>query len=241
MGLAVLCRPTFLIWLLLAAVAMPFLGRPRWSVSLVALALGAAIVLAPWTVRNHLLLGRPTFATTHGGYTLLLGNNQQYYEHLRRDPWGSVWDSRDFDSAWVANHPGKTEVELDRLAYDQAVGAIRRWPWMFAYACAVRVVQLWNVLPHQIEHPESLARKLLRYAVAGWYIPVMGLAFAGVVQLRRQLLREPWLWGVLLCLSFTMVHLFYWTNMRMRAPLMPVVAMLAAVCVGRLRSKGTTH
>jgi hypothetical protein len=35
-------------------------------------------------------------------------------------------------------------------------------------------------------------------------------------------------WGVLLCVAFTGVHAFYWSNLRMRAPLMPFVAVVAA-------------
>ena len=38
-----------------------------------------------------------------------------------------------------------------------------------------------------------------------------------------------WLWGLLLVLAVTAVHAFYWTNLRMRAPLMPVVALAAAL------------
>ena len=47
-------------------------------------------------------------------------------------------------------------------------------------------------------------------------------------------LAQTWLWGLLLVLSFTAVHTVYWTNMRMRAPLMPVVALAAAAAVGRI-------
>jgi hypothetical protein len=32
----------------------------------------AGAVLAPWAIRNQLLLGRPVLTTTHGGQTLLL-------------------------------------------------------------------------------------------------------------------------------------------------------------------------
>ena len=39
---------------------------------------------------------------------------------------------------------------------------------------------------------------------------------------------SSWLWGLLLVACLTAVHTFYWTDMRMRAPLMPVVALAAA-------------
>jgi hypothetical protein len=34
--------------------------------------------------------------------------------------------------------------------------------------------------------------------------------------------------AVALLISFTLVHAFYWADMRMRAPLVPVLALLAA-------------
>jgi 4-amino-4-deoxy-L-arabinose transferase-like glycosyltransferase len=40
--------------------------------------------------------------------------------------------------------------------------------------------------------------------------------------------RTGWLWGILLAGCFTAVHAVYWSNLRMRAPLMPAVALAAA-------------
>jgi hypothetical protein len=42
---------------------------------------------------------------------------------------------------------------------------------------------------------------------------------------------------VLLCLSFTAVHTFYWTDLRMRAPLMPFVALVAAAGLAWLTAR----
>jgi hypothetical protein len=75
---------------------------------------------------------------------------------------------------------------------------------------------------------ESMNRQLLRYATCAWYLGVYALAAVGVWRLGWRLLQPPWIWGVLLCVAFTAVHTFYWTNMRMRAPLMPFVAVVAA-------------
>jgi hypothetical protein len=41
--------------------------------------------------------------------------------------------------------------------------------------------------------------------------------------------RPPWLWATLLIASFATVHLVYWTDMRMRAPLTPALSLLAAI------------
>ena len=58
--------------------------------------LAAVCGLAPWAIRNQIVVGRPIVSTTHGGYTLLLGNNPSFYDHLRTAPRGTVW-SADID------------------------------------------------------------------------------------------------------------------------------------------------
>jgi hypothetical protein len=45
------------------------------------------------------------------------------------------------------------------------------------------------------------------------------------------------MWGILLALVFTAVHTFYWTNIRMRAPLMPAVAIAAAAGAARIAGR----
>jgi hypothetical protein len=75
---------------------------------------------------------------------------------------------------------------------------------------------------------ESTARRLLRILTGCWYSILFVLAIAALVNMRASALRSPVIWGLLLCLSFTAVHALYWSNMRMRAPLMPFVCLLAA-------------
>jgi hypothetical protein len=246
-GLCVLCRPTFLTWLIGVVVVLPFCvqsSRRRAVAVFAGFGVAAAMVLAPWAIRNQIAFGRPIITTTHGGYTLLLGNNPQFYEYLRDGAWGTVWDAGPFNRRWVAE-AGKIpmrkypfnqstglfvpdEVTVDARAYQLAFENIRNEPLMFVYGCLVRVGRLWGVLPHQVDPQESARRSVLRYMVAVWYAAELLLAAIGMWLLGRDFLRSPWIWGALLMLSFTVVHTFYWTDLRMRAPLTCVVALLAA-------------
>jgi hypothetical protein len=74
--------------------------------------------------------------------------------------------------------------------------------------------------------------KLLRWSVAGWYAALFALALLACVRLPAKLVRLPWLWGILLCAVFTAVHALYWSDMRMRAPLMPFVCLVGAAGAG---------
>ena len=77
------------------------------------------IVLSPWAIRNQVQFGRPIVTTTHGGYTLLLANNPEFYHWLRSGPWGSVWRADQFNADWNRRKP-RDELQADRLAYAEA-------------------------------------------------------------------------------------------------------------------------
>ncbi len=265
LGLGALCRPTLLLWAVAAAVAFWF-HRKKNSRGLTApgsvvekphrellapghlsaaFVFGVAVVLSPWAVRNQLQFGRPIVTTTHGGYTLLLANNPEFYQWLRAGRWGSVWQAGQFNAAWNRRKPAN-ELAADRLAYAEAWQTIRHQPTTFADACLVRLGRFWSSLPHQIAADESLAGRLSRWAVAVWYVAEFLLAAVLLASLARRglgtsvpsapdglpspfpLPPSSWLWGLLLVACLTAVHTFYWTDMRMRAPLMPVVALAAA-------------
>ena len=258
-GLAALCRPTFLPWLGLVGIAMVVIqnsdfriqkcsaqARSWWAglgvrlARALALVAVAATVMSPWVIRNYRLFGEPIATTTHGGYTLMLANNDSFYRWLREDQTGLPWKSTPFDYRWemettvhewlmTPESPMHRERRMDQLAYERAHTTIGQQPRMFALACLYRVGQLWSPLPHRLTAEESMGRRLLRYATCVWYCGVYALAAVGLWRLRGKLLEPPWIYGLLLCLAFTAVHTFYWTNLRMRAPLMPFVALVAAV------------
>ena len=54
-------------------------------------------------------------------------------------------------------------------------------------------------------------------------------------------LRSCLFWGGLLAVSFTAVHAAYWTNMRMRASLVPVVVLAAAAGAAWLAGRTKRH
>jgi hypothetical protein len=242
LGIAVLCRPTYFFWLALIAAAgivAPPSPVKRSHVAVVVLA--AAAVLAPWTVRNYVLLGRPIFATTHGGYTLWLANNDWYYDQLGER--GEVFDAERLLPRLKEIRAGHEEDEVlnDRLLNREAVETIRRRPADFLYASMARVGSLWRLTPLRITASESMLRTSARWVVGVWYAGVFLLAALGAITLWRRLGQAPWLWAILLCASFTAVHAVYWTDMRMRAPLMPAVSLAAAAgaaWIVRRRSPG---
>jgi hypothetical protein len=263
-GLAVLCRPTFLPWLGLVAVAMLFIhggpfksqisnlkfGNLPWRLANVAgLTVVAAAVMSPWAIRNYRVFGKPIVTTTHGGYTFALGNSDDFYNYLAKENRLLPFEAPAIDVTQtilgevqrgniVAQEIrprviAQLECTLDEDFYRAARRAIRERPTAFVMACFYRIGQLWSPLPHKLTADESTGRRWLRYATCMWYCGVYLLAAIGVWRLRWKLFAPPWIWGVLLCVAFTAVHTFYWTNLRMRAPLIPLIALVAAAAIDK--------
>ena len=75
---------------------------------------------------------------------------------------------------------------------------------------------------------ESFSERMIRLGAGSWYNISFVLLLLGVTVAVGRKLSGPWLEGSLLVGALTFVHLFYWSNMRMRAPLTPFLALLVA-------------
>ncbi|MCA9139294.1 MAG: glycosyltransferase family 39 protein [Planctomycetales bacterium] len=253
LALAYLCRPTFLVWAILLIAATVFKNRNRRGI-VSAFVMGAIVTIAVigWTTRNDRRFGHPIWATTHGGYTLLLANNDSFYRYLtddssRRTSFWQAWNADEFLNAYQHRYEGDprsatfwkqewtgqpsyagatSEYDDDRLCYEAAVATIKRQPAVFVWSAVVRVARLWSPFPHDV----SDRSKLITVAVACFYIAIYAAASTTMIRQRRIVFGSRW-WAIWL-LAFTLsgVHAVYWSNLRMRAPVVPAIAVVAVFC-----------
>ncbi|MFM9965774.1 MAG: glycosyltransferase family 39 protein [Planctomycetaceae bacterium] len=252
-GLAALCRPTIWAFAVLASVvsvAGLFVRRSSASsprrvhvlAGWLAIALTCGLTVAPWVIRNYLIFGEPILTTTHGGYTLLLGNNDEVYRAEIAEPTGQPWDSRAWQQSlsqavrqrdvgkWMSfqseeAHLEFRELKRDRRMSDMARTWIRQHPREFAESCWLRVRRFWNIFPGGAD--AGSLPKLAQWGMALFFAIELLAAAIGLWRLRRDEWSRWWPL-VLLVLSFALVHVVYWSNLRMRAPVEPVLALLAA-------------
>lgn len=260
-----LCRPVFIVWAALWIVYLAVLaGRSpsqrRWAVAqAAAIGLVLAVSVGAWVLRNQRVIGAPVWATTHGGYTLLLGNNPFFYDHLESRSfaeaafWGAAWEAEAFHAEWgrrlramAAAGPGPRqratgaetrqedgELAADRLAGELAKAEIRRRPGMFLYASLVRVGRLWSPVPRVGNRVGPVS-----WAIGGFYL-TLGIGVGlGLWRLWGQWGHPVWAPALLLMVAVTAVHAVYWSNLRMRAPVTPLVAAIAAVGFCGVRAPG---
>ncbi|MBX3436581.1 MAG: hypothetical protein KF861_03755 [Planctomycetaceae bacterium] len=176
--------------------------------------------------------------TTHGGYTLLLGNNPAYYREVVDQPWGTIWDGSvgGGQEAWaeslnqemdVAGVTG--EVARDHWMSARAREHIREDPRRFWHACRLRVGRFWSLTPAGIDG--TRVPSVARITIGLFYGATFLLAVCGVILVLSNE-ADTWMPALLLVLAFSLVHVVYWTDARMRAPVTPVIALLAARAVG---------
>jgi hypothetical protein len=117
--------------------------------------------------------------------------------------------------------------EIDRDHWMKAVAykTIRSEPATFAKACLRRFVSFWSIRPHG-ESGSRVSGPAL-YVVAAYYSVLwLALAWGLLLGLRRHGCATEL--SALILAAFVLVHLVYWTDARMRAPVMPAIALFVA-------------
>lgn len=231
-GLSGLCRPSLLAssGLVLAAYAIlgPGTRKVRLARSLVVLAALVA-TLSPWAIRNAVRLGEPVWTTTHGGYTLALANNPTYYADVLDGPPGAVW-SGPSQRAWFVEITEKTagmsEPAADRALARDGWWMLRDRPRDFVRASIARLGRFWGIAPTASVHGRIVSR-----LTAVWTVPFWLACLAGLATPTAR--RWPAIGAVAVILGLTSVHAVFWTDMRMRSPIVPALALVAPLAAGR--------
>jgi hypothetical protein len=227
LGLSALCRPSTLPAAMLITAAAIVLG-PGPFPDRIRLGLGVALAtlatLTPWALRNDWIFGEPVWTTTHGGYTLALANNPTYYAEVLDGPPGVVWSGSN-QARWFASVgpsvEGLSEPAADRRLRRMALQLAWERPRDFARASLARLGRFWSIAPAGAVYP-----RWLRTATALWAAPI-GIVLA-VGLCHPSSWRWPRVTAPLMIIALTSVHALYWTDLRMRAPLVPAISLIVA-------------
>ena len=275
LALAYLCRPPFLVSAVLLSIATVFAFQSTWKHRIVsAFVVGSCVLLSlgAWTARNVRSIGHPVWATSHGGYTLLLANNPSFYDYLRSGNWGETWDAQQFLESYQHRYEGDPNTEVfwhtdwsnwskgvsssesesvtnaasnstsdnisehddDRRSYNAARATIEREPVMFVWSCLVRAGRFWSPVPHKT-HGRSW---LPIMAIGIFYLLSFVAAFATIWRFGKIVFRRQF-WAIwILAFTLTAIHAVYWSNLRMRAPLVPAVAIFVSAILVRPETDG---
>ncbi len=200
-GAGVLTRPTILLLSL-------FQRR------IVAVALTLAII-APWTIRNAVVLHDFVLTRSGTGYVFWLGNNP--------DATGGANDAQ--GRPLLDRAPRKFleagEVERDRLFRQAALDYVAARPFAAIGRVVQRLYYFWWFAPSWGIHYSSAAKGVYRV----WWSLLLLLIIAGAFLTRR---REVWLLAAM-ALLVSLVQSVYYVEGRHRLAVEPLVLPLAAL------------
>lgn len=252
-GLAALATPNILAVLVVGAVALgasALRSRPRRRSVIGAglLLLGAAIVIAPVTIRNARVAGEFTLISANGGVNLYIGNNPHADETTAIRP-GAEWIR--LVTTPAAEAGCETPAQIDRYYLRRVAQYVRERPGSFARGLAIKALQLVNAreIPRSFDvylHRESsplLSALVWRADAFAFPFGLLApLALLGAVAAWRTH-RESRLLVAYIVLYGATIVLFF-VSSRYRQPIVPVLtvlavygatAMLAAVRSRRMR------
>ena len=217
-GAAILVRPGTLFFLPLVAAWL--LRRRRGSLA-VAFCVAAAVVVAPWTLRNARTYGRFVPVASEGGVTFWTGN------HPLATGEGDLAANPAIKRAEIEfrrSYPGLTAEQLEPIYYRDALAHITARPlWWLGL---VGRKAFYTVVPAGPSYRLHSTRYLLGSVIP--YGLLAPLAFVGLVRLvRRGGAATPLL---LLAASVVMTSLIFFPQERFRIPVIdPTVIVCASV------------
>jgi tetratricopeptide (TPR) repeat protein len=257
-GLFALNRPNALLWGAGLAVALPLArGLARGGREAVALALGAALALAPATLRNLAVSGEPVLVSSHGGLNFYIGNRAEADGTYRRVPGitpdirGQASDARRVAEEAAGRSLSAREVDAHfrGLAFQwmasRPLGAARLFLRKLAYLFGSSEISLnYSYAYYALDEPTLLrwlavgAGLLVPLGLLGlgdrlWSGPPDGLAPAGG---RRGFA----LWALVVpCYALSVAAFF--VSARYRLPLLVPLAAGAGFALVRLGEAARAH
>jgi len=221
--LAVLARPAAL---LAALLLVPTTGSRRRSL---ALALGLVAAMAPWLMRNWVVVGSPVL-TTNSGVTLVGANCEAALHAKVPGKWLSpdrVYSSHDLDKPdlgmWGWSELG--EVESSRRFAAHALGVVRSQPGRWLTLTGWKLVRLFDPDPRS-QKPDAWWK-----AIVGWLTvtPVLVLVLVGCWDIRRR--PRAWLPFLAPLIGTLLTAAIFYGDTRMRTAADPTLLLLAAAGV----------
>lgn len=237
-GLAALCRSATIAFAIAIGASVLFSGGMselrRGSLRAAFFALGIALALAPWAIRNHSVFGGPLLGSSLSGYNLFRHNASLGSTHFCH--FVAAEEGQHYLDSLIQAHPGLTgrenEAEMNRLYASAGKEIITRHPGRYAMLCAYRALPLctnWGVNEAYGKPAGPLDHLALVVQVGLLLLAAAGVA-KGRIRGKRVLLL-----GVVL---YALMHMAVVARLRFLFPAMPFVALLAAVALARIPALG---
>lgn len=223
LGATAMVRPEYMaVAFVLALVVFTHHARANWRLSLAQAAIllaGAAVVLAPWTIRNAVALDRFVPISTGGGQVLFAGTylpsggnpERVGQEVVARHP--GIFDPRDVKRLRLEQiltilaaqrYPGlESDKALSRMGRDQLWNDITEEPVEYAGFVATKIGAIWSHGPRDVMREplwEALHWALVAFGLLGlivlakqrrWEALLLATVFLSITAISALLVASP--------------------------------------------------
>jgi 4-amino-4-deoxy-L-arabinose transferase-like glycosyltransferase len=245
-GLAVLVRPSWLLFVPFAVPLILLFARERWKHLQIAVVmiLALCLTMTPWWVRNYQVTGKFVPTTLQVGISLADGWNPEADGGSDFSVFGlsrsylALVDARFAQLFnWGPTFPNSTgvsigptdEVELNDWYRDQAVTWAKENPTRVLQLAGIKFLRMWNVVPNASE----FGSWTFRVIYAATYTPLLVCCFLGLWKFRH---RGFAIWLLILpAIYFTLLHMIFVASIRYQQPAILAWSLLAAAWIGSLR------
>lgn len=226
MGLGVLTRSAFILFLPMIALWLYFIDRRnnrRLAIlEFLLCTLGCALVVTPWTLRNYRIHHQLVLSSTEGGIVCFIANN----ERSSSEPSG-YWNP---PPEYFSYLTGMSEVEIDKHLYSQAFSFIKAYPGLFIVRVADRFLRYWRLAPHTFSGPGEPYKQYYVWFSLAFFIPLFALSIYGfLLSLRKW--EEFFLLYLIIAVWSLPVILFFKVVIRYREPIMSCLILFAVIGV----------
>ncbi len=232
-GLAILVRPSWLMFPLFAVpIGLALYGQRQRQLAIYAAAgLAAAVVMAPWWVRNYVVVGQFVPTTLQVGASLYDGLGpqatgasdmqfvQQFEERLLQ-----------IEAQAESPLPGTHESRRDALMKQAAIEWTLENPGEALKLAGVKLWRYWTPWGN-----DSDIRGKMAWVIAAGYLPIVLTGLAGAVYFAPR----GWTYALLALplIYFCLLHLIFVSSIRYRQPPMLALAVLSAALLVLLWQK----
>jgi hypothetical protein len=240
-GFAVLVRPESGFYLLALPLLLSLTGAAGRDIARRAgvIALIAVAVVAPWYVRNEIVVGDGAGLSTTGGVNF----------HIAHRDDGYGW----YDTDNVGPLAGLGELAASREGYELGLDHVREEPFDLLRTTRRGTVELWRP-PRYAAHystvetapdppfPRSVSPGVVdaarAYAGWGWFVTAaLALGGAGVLLLRRR--RVLVAFAGLVVANWLCFSVVFWALARYRFALEPIIAIAAGIGIATITTVGS--
>jgi 4-amino-4-deoxy-L-arabinose transferase-like glycosyltransferase len=224
-ALAMLTRPNAIVLLLALGIGI-WTARPRARLATLAFLTAAAVVFAPWPIRNALTLHAFVPLSTEGGLVATGIYNDYSRTRIHAEPgrWQQPWRYPNA-SRPIWREKQLTEPQMDAKLRSTALRYVRGhplYPLEVGFWNSLRLLHVEDGYPAWARNLISLPAGPAELAMYAFF-PVLLLALAGALVARRA---PPFVWLVPALMWLSVV--FFTSEPRSRAPIDPFFVVLAA-------------